>query len=230
MSIRKIMNATLGVTLIGLFTASMIFTHIPIAGKFTVDYASNLTHDAYAALVDRRIPKIVNLGPDTCSGYAVRTADLYGFEYGIHLNGNKNVEGSAWDLAGIPTNNTVWKGSAASLDDLTAQLSASGQELRVGDIIAMYNPLSPHNEPGREYTHMATYIGNGMIAQENVTTLKSNLDNYLDYSSQLAQDLGIGGRFMIKAVLRASPGDNNDIMLSPFVIPGFYRSVAEPWR
>lgn len=71
--------------------------------------------------------------PNHCSLYARLVTENMG---------NKINRGNAWDL---PTNNENYE--------------YSPEKLSPGDIVGLYNPESKFNTEGREYSHVATYLG-----------------------------------------------------------------------
>lgn len=150
--------------------------------------------DTIAALFDPSIPKIF-LPPFYCAGYALTAAEIKGV-------GGYNF-GNAWDL---PSKNQVlWRGTAKSLKELNMKPP-------IGSIIGFYNPNSIYNQHGRDFTHVALYIGNGYIAhQYGPFVLKSDLDEFL-------KSTGLEMRVVITPPKEKT---NNQITYRS-MLPGFY--------
>ncbi len=217
-------NIGIGATAIVMGVAALpIFApDMPIAGKFTPNYAVNIAADTARAFFDPSVPKILNMGSYTCSGYAVRAAEIVNPDAEF-------VQADAWELPSSGVNQPIWEGEASSLEDLVAQLKESGEELKEGDIIGMYNSGSSFNEEGRPYTHAVTYVGEGdIIHQYGLPVLKSDLNEFMGYAARSDKALGNEGEVLIKAVIRADHGDNNDFYLRDIISgSGFYMTVPE---
>jgi hypothetical protein len=212
----------IGVTAVAAGVASLpIFApDMPIAKEFTPDYARNVVSDSIDAALDPSVPKVLNVGSYSCSAYATRAAEVVN-------PGNEFSQGDAWELPRAGSNRLVWEGEASSLEDLMAQLSQSGQELKKGDILGIYNDHSSYNEEGRPYTHAAVYIGDGkIIHQYGVPVMRSDLDKFMGYVSRSSRAIGQEGIVQIKTVVRAGPGNNNDFDMEE-IVPGIYKSVSE---
>lgn len=91
------------------------------------------------AILNQSIPHIEGfMGPGLCSGYAVRAAKrMYRLDYN---------PGHAWDLAG--RNNAV---------------PFEPGKLRKGCILGIKIPGSPFHRDGRNYTHVALYVGGNIV-------------------------------------------------------------------
>ncbi|MEM5777395.1 MAG: hypothetical protein QXJ06_03015 [Candidatus Aenigmatarchaeota archaeon] len=180
----RVFAATFLVATISLHQINRKYFHIPYA----------VFSDTIAAIADPSVPKFY-LPPFYCAGYALIAAEIIG-------KGGYNFS-DAWDLA--KKNRVLWEGKAKSLDELNI-------EPPLGSIIGFYNSRSNYNQEGRDFTHVALYIGNGyIIHQYGPLILKSKLDHFL-------KTTGVEMRVIIVPL---KEGAYNHI-LSHSILLGFY--------
>jgi len=191
-----------------LTVATSIITPLLVCGITLTNWYYNLTlplyKDALAAISDTNVPKFY-LPPSRCSTYAVTVSHLLGTgEYAY---------ADAWDVDEAGPNKSIWEGTAQSISELEHLLLANNNELQIGDMIGIYDPNSNFNLPGRGYTHIAYYFGDGIVFQQyGPLILKSDLDDFLSE---------IDGE--IKEVIRAGKNTNQKNQIEKKeIIPGFY--------